>query len=189
MSHTHTHTYYYGKFSGTLQILEHWNTSGQPSSAQRFAAFQSRFGGLRDWNATGTRAASAAEFGRSVRLHGTELLETDRPDAFNRDVQINDTAYRRLDPEYYAWLRQPDEHGETGRPRRAACPGVLRRAARQLNRIHEWAMARLGSAALAEAVRTLDARDYRPPAAEPADQWRSGARVGVHAGVHEEKPA
>jgi len=28
-------------------------------------------------------------------------------------------------------------------------------------------MARLGSAALAEAVRTLDARDYRPPAAEP----------------------
>jgi predicted P-loop ATPase len=54
---------------------------------------------------------------RCLRAHGWERFnsgpvsttlgywQTDRPDAFNRDVQINDTAYRRLDPEYYAWLR------------------------------------------------------------------------------------
>jgi len=91
-----------GSLAEPLQILEHWNTSGQPSSAQRFAAFQSRLWRFARLERDRNTRSSAAEFGRSVRLHGTELLETDRPDAFNRDVQINDTAYRRLDPEYYA---------------------------------------------------------------------------------------
>ena len=31
--------------------------------------------------------------------------KTDSPAMFCRDVQINDTAYRRLDPVYFAWLR------------------------------------------------------------------------------------
>ena len=30
---------------------------------------------------------------------------TASPEQFARDFQINDTVYRRLDPEYYAWLR------------------------------------------------------------------------------------
>ena len=30
---------------------------------------------------------------------------TANPEQFARDFQINDTVYRRLDPEYYAWLR------------------------------------------------------------------------------------
>ena len=30
---------------------------------------------------------------------------TGTPDRFARDFQINDTVYRRLDPEYYSWLR------------------------------------------------------------------------------------
>ena len=30
---------------------------------------------------------------------------TERAAAFARDVQVDDIAYRRLDPEYYAWLR------------------------------------------------------------------------------------
>jgi len=93
--------------------------------------------------------------------------QTQRPDALNRDVQINDTAYRRLDPEYYAWLRS--------RMNMAKLAFIAGQFAQEpfdglrdsFNRIHEWAMARFGSAVLAEAVRTLDARDYRPPAAEP----------------------
>ena len=30
---------------------------------------------------------------------------THEPERIARDFQINDTVYRRLDPEYYAWLR------------------------------------------------------------------------------------
>ena len=30
---------------------------------------------------------------------------TPSPEQFARDFQINNTVYRRLDPEYYAWLR------------------------------------------------------------------------------------
>ncbi len=37
----------------------------------------------------------------------------------------------------------------------------------KFNAIHEWAKEHLGERALSEGVRTLDARDYRPPIAEP----------------------
>ena len=43
------------------------------------------------------------------------------------------------------------------------------------NRIHEWAIAHFGEAILQEAVRALDARDYRPPVAEP---WDTPSVVG-----------
>ena len=33
------------------------------------------------------------------------IWATNQPKGFARDFQINDTVYRRLDPEYYAWLR------------------------------------------------------------------------------------
>lgn len=45
---------------------------------------------------------------RSVAMYVSTSLEqwiTNEPAVFARDVQIDDTAYRRLDPEYYAWLR------------------------------------------------------------------------------------
>jgi hypothetical protein len=94
---------------------------------------------------------------------------TDRPAAFARDVQLNDTAYRRLDPEYYAWLRN-----RMNMAKLAVLAGQLSQEAfdatrDSFNRIHEWAMNHLGEAALQEGVRTLDARDYHPPVAEPWD--------------------
>lgn len=89
------------------------------------------------------------------------------PHAFARDVQINDTAYRRLDPEYYAWLRS-----RMNLARSAHSAGKLDGKSYQdlrskFNRVHEWAMAQLGERALTGAVRDLDARDYRPPIPEP----------------------
>lgn len=85
---------------------------------------------------------------------------------FARDVQINDTAYRRLDPEYYAWLRS-----RMNLAKMAADAGKLGRdefdeLRRRFNAVHEWAMQHLGALPLTEAVRGLDSRDYRPPAAE-----------------------
>ena len=95
---------------------------------------------------------------------------TDQPETFTRDVQINDTAYRRLDPEYYAWLRS-----RMRRAKRAVFGGQLAQEAFEslrfsFNRIHAWAIAHFGEAALNAAVRSLVAADYSPPAAEPWDR-------------------
>jgi hypothetical protein len=97
---------------------------------------------------------------------GLAFWATDQPRAFARDVQINDTAYRRLDPEYYAWLRS-----RMNLAKMAANAGKVGRnefdeLRHRFNTIHEWAMGHFGEPRLAEAVRSLDAREYRPPASE-----------------------
>lgn len=92
---------------------------------------------------------------------------TGQPEIFARDVQINDTAYRRLDPEYYAWLRS-----RMNLAKLAAGAGRLSQDAfddlrEKFNAVHEWAVAHFGDQALYEAVRNLDTRSYAPPVAEP----------------------
>ena len=91
---------------------------------------------------------------------------TPHPEWFARDFQINDTVYRRLDPEYYAWLRS-----RMVLAKKAAAAGQLDAAAFEdlrvrFNAIHEWALQRFGEDHLLEAVRTLRAADYKPPVAE-----------------------
>lgn len=91
---------------------------------------------------------------------------TDQPHRLARDVQINDTAYRRLDPDYYAWLRS-----RMNLARMAADAGRLRREdfdelRVKFNGVHEWAVAHFGEDALRDAIGHLDARVYSPPVAE-----------------------
>lgn len=98
---------------------------------------------------------------------GLESWGTDRPQIFARDVQINDTAYRRLDPEYYAWLRSKMQLAKM-----AADVGRLGRdefeeLRRRFNAMHAWAVEHFGETRLVDAVGNLDARDYAPPVPEP----------------------
>lgn len=97
---------------------------------------------------------------------GVDSWPTDQPHRLARDVQINDTAYRRLDPEYYAWLRS-----RMNLARLAAEAGQLRREdfdelRVKFNAVHEWAVAHFGEDALRDAIGHLDARVYSPPVAE-----------------------
>ncbi|MDR3737992.1 MAG: hypothetical protein P4L40_03140 [Terracidiphilus sp.] len=110
---------------------------------------------------------------------------TERPDAFNRDFQINDTAYRRLDPEYYAWLRS-----RMNMAKLSVLAGQLSQesfdATRDcFNRIHEWAIGYFGEAVLHEAVRALHTRDYQPPVVEPWDSREAPPAAGKVAAVAE----
>jgi hypothetical protein len=104
--------------------------------------------------------------------------QADQPEAFHQDVQLNDTAYRRLDPEYYAWLRSRMNMAKlaffAGKLTEEAFDGLRAR----FNRIHEWAMASLGEATLDAAVRSLDAKDYLPPATEPWDRHAAPPAAG-----------
>jgi hypothetical protein len=95
-----------------------------------------------------------------------DMWTTPHPEWFARDVQINDTVYRRLDPEYYAWLRS-----RMVVAKRVATAGKLAAAAFEelrvrFNAVHEWALEHFGEERLLEAVRTTHTADYRPPVAE-----------------------
>ena len=92
---------------------------------------------------------------------------TANPEQFARDFQINDTAYRRLDPEYYAWLRS-----RMVVAKKAATAGHLSLDAFEalrvrFNAVHEWSVEHFGESCLLDAFRDLVARDYAPPVAEP----------------------
>ena len=91
---------------------------------------------------------------------------TANPEQFARDFQINDTVYRRLDPDYYAWLRS-----RMAVAKKAATAGHLPPAAFEelrvrFNAVHDWAVGHFGEDELLAAVRTVRAGDYKPPVAE-----------------------
>ena len=83
---------------------------------------------------------------------------TAQPEWFARDFQINDTVYRRLDPEYYAWLRSRMVLAKA-----AASSGRLDGAAFEdlrvrFNAVHEWAIRHFGEEQLLAAVRASSCR-------------------------------
>src|SRR5581483_4846942 len=83
------------------------------------------------------------------------VWSTSEPHRFARDFQINDTVYRRLDPEYYAWLRS-----RMVLAKKAATAGQLDAAAFEdlrvrFNAVHEWAVKHLGEGQLLAAARAF----------------------------------
>ena len=91
---------------------------------------------------------------------------TANPERFARDVQINDTVYRRLDHEYYAWLRSRMVVAKTAATAGHLPPAAFEDLRLRFNAVHEWAVGYFGEEQLVAAVRALCANDYRPPAAE-----------------------
>ena len=91
---------------------------------------------------------------------------TNQPNGIARDFQIDDTVYRRLDPEYFAWLRS-----RMVVAKRAATAGHLPPSAFEdlrvrFNAVHEWAVGYFGEAPLLAAVRGFRSGGYDPPVAE-----------------------
>ena len=109
---------------------------------------------------------------QTVNYEGTALYaatnldswETDKTRYFARDVGIDGVCYRRLDPEYYAWLRHKmalaKKALETARLDPASFDGLRTR----FNAIHARAVERFGENELLAAVRSLDPKTYPPPA-------------------------
>ena len=92
-----------------------------------------------------------------------ESWKTDKPHYFARDVGIYGSCFRRLDPDYYAWLRH-----KMNVAKKAADSGRLPSQAfetlrSRFNVIHAWAMKNVGEKALLDAVRSLNLRSYPPP--------------------------
>ena len=113
-----------------------------------------------------SRNAPATErFGLFVST-ALDYWHTEQTTAFARDVRINDTAYRRLDPEYYAWLRSRMYLAKLAAGAGRISPDAFEELRQKFNAVHEWALAHFGENLLREAVRNLDARNYMLRAAE-----------------------
>ena len=94
-----------------------------------------------------------------------DAWETDEPHHYARDVGIAGTCFRRLDPDYYAWLRRKmdlaKKAADSGRITAQAFD-VLRT---RFNVIHAWAMEHLGEDALRVVVQVLDLKELCAAAA------------------------
>jgi len=105
-------------------------------------------------------------------------LQTIHPKAIWRlapDCEINGRCYRKLDPEYFAWLRsrmlEVKAAHKAGRVPQAAFDELRAR----FNELQETAIALFGEKALQDALRALRAAEYRPPAPD-AFSGRCGAK-------------
>jgi len=97
----------------------------------------------------------------------TELdtWETRTPEP-DQDAICERCGYRRLDPEYYAWLRHRMEVAKQAWQRGRLAAAQYQELRQRFNDVHFWAVARLGEAALVAAVEALDPKAYRPPRVE-----------------------
>jgi hypothetical protein len=164
---THTRNFYrkFREYTGTREHLEHAPVTALPSNT---CVVPVSLAGGRE---TGTRLehAPSAQADRTTLFVSTSIESwiADQPGVFARDVQINDTAYRRLDPEYYAWLRSKMHLAKMSVDAGRLGQDQFQELRRRFNAMHEWAVEHFGESRLLDAVRSLDARDYAPPVAEP----------------------
>jgi hypothetical protein len=98
---------------------------------------------------------------------------TQHAEAFARDVQIDDIAYRRLDPEYYAWLRSRIMLAKTAASTGQIGLDAFDELRRRFNTIHPWAVDHFGEQTLIAAVRGLNGGHYDPPVAETEPPQRA----------------
>ena len=124
-------------------------------------------------------------------LYVSTSLDTwylERPEMFARDCQIDDTCYRRLDPEYFAWLRSRMVMANAAAVGGRIPVAAFDDARARFNAIQEWAIEHLGEPELLEAIRRLRPDTYAPPVSEPLEPATSSAEVRpelrLPAGVH-----
>ena len=96
---------------------------------------------------------------------------TANPEWFARDFQIDDTVYRRLDPEYYAWLRSRMQLAKKEATSGQFPPGAFEDLRVGFNGIHDWAVGHFGEAALLAAVRVFRSGGYEAPAADDEGRY------------------
>ena len=116
--------------------------------------------------------------GTDVQLFVSTSLqswETKKPHLFARDVQLDDVAFRRLDPEYFAWLRSRMQALKSAQAASRRSQEAFNEIRTRFNAIQERAIAIFGEQALRQAVRGLDLDGYRPPLPEPWEPIKAQA--------------
>jgi hypothetical protein len=97
---------------------------------------------------------------------------TANPGQFARDFQINDTVYRRLDPEYYIWLRSRMVAAKRAATAGHLSPEPFEALRVRFNAVHAWAVEHFEEVQLLAAVRTFRSCEYKPPLPEEFDRTK-----------------
>jgi hypothetical protein len=112
-----------------------------------------------------------------------DTWETCTPEP-DQDAICEPCGFRRLDPEYYAWLRSrmvvAQKRYQIGQLTAKQYDELRTR----FSAVHAWAVERFGEPILLEAVRALDPRTYRPPTVEDAEEGDSSEVVEAAPPVH-----
>ncbi len=92
-----------------------------------------------------------------------EAWEPCQPDLLARDVTLSGACFRRLDPEYYAWLRHKITLAEKALKAGKVAYETFNTLLVRFNDIHMWAVDRFGRDTLAAAMESVDHKKYVPP--------------------------
>jgi len=114
-----------------------------------------------------------------------ESWETLTPKYYARDVSVDDTCFRRLDPEYYAWLRHKMALARIAADLGRISSSAFDRLRTRFDDLHTWAVCSFGEDALRSAIQSLDPKAYSPPVLETFDQ---GIQCPLKQVALEEKP-
>jgi hypothetical protein len=140
-------------------------SAGDPSSRQ------DKPPGIEPENAK-TEVAPPKELYVSTSL---ETWEPTQPDLLARDITLDGVCFRKLDPEFYAWLRHKltlaEKSLEAGKINYEAFDTLLTR----FNDIHVWAVDRFGRDTLAAAMESTSFSTYVPPGNPPLPLSRRGS--------------
>lgn len=98
-----------------------------------------------------------------------ETWETSTPEP-DQDAVCEACGYRRLDPEYYAWLRHRMEVAKRARTNGRLPGAQYEELRRRFNEVHFWAVKHLGEETLVAAIESPDPGSYQPPAIQDVDR-------------------
>ena len=117
-----------------------------------------------------------------------DAWETDRPACWARDVTVNGTAYRALDPEYYAWLRHRMTLAMEAYLAGDMTCARFEESREAFNGVHAWAMQRFSECDLLRALDRLRPKHYDSPRAFTGARSLSGGGTVADTG-HAAVPA
>lgn len=103
-----------------------------------------------------------------------DAWETGAPGSFEPEVVVRGTAYRRLDPAYYAWLRRCMDRAKAAHEAGKLEARAFEDLRARFNVVHAWAVERFGAASLSAAIRA--GAPASPPVAPPNPSAVSGIR-------------
>ncbi len=81
----------------------------------------------------------------------------------NRDLVIKEKAYRRLNPEYYSWLRSRMKHAQDKYKQGLLPEAVYNQLRDRFNAMQDDAVQLFGETTLLSALETLEFQSYEPP--------------------------
>ena len=92
-----------------------------------------------------------------------ETWEAQSPIKADQYCECEACGFRRLDPEYYAWLRARMGMAQKGYQAGRIPNRRYEELRTRFNAVHTWAVERFGEQELLDAVKTLDPKSYQPP--------------------------